>query len=707
MFKRYLAASCAVAALTVGSHSASAAETSYQDDDDRAIETINVVAHKLTELETENNGGALGKRPVLETPFSVDLISLEDMEIRQVNTLDSLFSREASVSIDGSAYSTFGATVRVRGLPLDYTNSFKINGMSINNFSGELPYEAFEQVTLLKGATGFMYGMAAPGGTVNYVTKKPVADLLSVDFGIRSDSVLSGHLDAGTRLGDHEQYGFRVNLVKENGNTYLDEGKIDRETAALAFDAHLTESLYWTVDLMYSDRLTENSWTVMNNSMDSSEPLPDTVDGNRSIGVDGTFDSYKNLVAITSLNWDINDNWNARLEYDYSENDTRWVKTLAYLLNGAGDVSLALYDQYFDVNYSQVQAIVNGEFETGGLTHNVVLGASYQKATTYRNDPNRRVTWGYGVDNLFNPVDLPAYSSTLEEDLSMAWTDTQRSAFVSDAIEFSEKWEVLFGLRANEIEHTPSDYFSAFHDDYKDTAVSPTAALMFKPNSKTIYYVSFVESFEGSTSAVGESYANANELLPPLKSKQYELGMKTAGDGWSVTLALFRIERGAEIVTADNYLVQDGNTLYQGLEFSGAAEVTENLSLYGDVMLLDTEYDKTNSAIEGNDVAGAPKQQVSLQLNYVVDALPGLTLNLGGKYHGKTKLDAANVWELPAYTVIYSGASYSTTLAGNAITLIGTIDNLFDKQYWAVGDAYGGLRIGEPRTFAFKVKADF
>ena len=719
MFRRYLAATCALSALTIGSQSALAAETSYQDDDDRVIENINVVAHKITELTAENNGGALGKRPVMETPFSVDLISLADMEIRQVNTLDSLFSREASVSIDGSAYSTFGSTIRVRGLSLDYTNSFKINGMSINNFSGELPYEAFEQVTLLKGATGYMYGMAAPGGTVNYVTKKPVADLLSADVGIRSDSVLHAHLDAGTRLGDNEQYGFRINLVKESGNTYLEGGEIDRETATFAFDAHLTDSLYWTVDLLYSDRLTENSWTVMNNNLDVADSLPDTVDGSRSIGVDGTFDDYKNIVAITSLNWQINDNWSARLEYDYSKNDTRWVKTLAYLLNSAGDVNIALYDQYFDVNYSQVQGLINGEFATGGLNHNLVLGASYQKSSTYRNDPNRRVVRGYGVDNLFNPVDLPIYSSTLEEDLSKAWTDTQKSVFISDGIEFSDQWEVIAGLRVNEIEHKASDYFLAYHDNYKDTAVSPTAALLYKPSENTTYYASYVESFEGSTSAVGEDYLNANELLPPLKSKQYEVGLKAAGDGWSITAALFRIERGAEIVSDDCEtgeddvlrctLVQDGVTVYQGIEFSGAVEVTENLSLYGDVMVLDTEYDKTgtDSGIEGNDVAGAPQMQLSLQVNYEVEAVPGLNLNLGGKYHGKTKLDAANVWELPAYTVVYAGASYSTEVAGTPITLIGTVDNLFDQEYWAVGDAYGGLRIGEPRTFAFKVKADF
>jgi iron complex outermembrane receptor protein len=678
-------------------------------EDEKNVEVISVVGHKINELTTENNGGALGNRSVLDTPFSVDVISLEDMEIRQVNTLDSLFSREASVSVDGSAYSAFGNTLRVRGLSLDYTQSFKVNGLSINSFSGELPYEAFEQVTLIKGATGFMYGMAAPGGIVNYVTKKAKGDAISGNIGYRSDSVFSGHIDASQRFGEDDAYGVRVNLVKENGDTYLDGGEIDRETASLAFDANLTDSLLWTVDLIYNDRLVENSWTYLNNSLESTDSIPDTVSGTRNLAVDGTFDQYKNLIALSSLTWTINDNWQAHLDYDYSKNETRWVKNLAYLLNSEGDFDIALYEQYFDVNYAQIQGVLSGEVDTGSFTHHLVIGATHQKATTYRNDGGdygRLVTWDYGTDNLFNDVDLPSYSADLQKDTKVAWIDTQDSLFISDFIQLNDQWEALIGIRSNGIEHIPSSYFSS-HEHYDDTAITPTFALMFKPDAETTYYASYVESIEGQTSTVGDSYENADELLAPLESLQYELGMKTAGDGWSVTSALFRIERGATLVTEDNYLVQEGITIYQGFEFSGALDVTENLSLYGDAMLLDTEYDKTSDDTLGNRVAGTPKQQFSLQTNYNVGAVPGLTVNLGAKYHGRTTLDSNNYWELPSYTVVYGGGSYSTTVNDIPLTLIGTIDNLFDKEYWAAADSYGGLRIGEPRTIALKVKMDF
>ncbi|MBW8190626.1 TonB-dependent siderophore receptor [Neiella marina] len=679
-------------------------------DDEASPETVTIVGHKLTELGEQNNAGALGMTTVLETPFSVDVISLQDMELRQVNTLDSLFSREASVSTDASAYSTFGSSIRVRGLALDYTNSFKINGLSFANFGGELPYEAFEQVTLLKGATGYMYGMAAPGGVVNYVTKKPVESMVSANAGVRSDSILHAHVDASARFGSEDEFGARVNVVKEKGDTYLDGGNIDRETVTLAVDGQLTDSLYWTMDFIYNDRLTENSWTVMNNSMSADDSLPKTVSGDRNIGTDGTFDNYKTTVLLTALNWDISDNWSLKVEYDYSKNETEWVKSLAYLLNSDGDVSISMYEQYFDIDFDQVQGIVNGHFDTGSINHKVTLGGSWQRSKTYRNDGGeygRKVTWGYGVDNLFEPVDLPRYEATLQKDLALAWEDEQTSLFANDLISFNDQWQALVGVRHTDVEHSPGEYFESYHDHTDDSATTPVAALMYRPNNETNIYVSYVEAFEAESTFVDERYENEGDLLPPLESKQYEAGIKTSQQDWTITAAIFRIERGAEMVDGDNRLVQDGETIYQGIEFSGALSVTENFSLYGDVMLLDSEYDKTDGDYEGNDVAGAPKRQMTLQTNYDVSALPGLSLNLGGKYYGETASDSANNWDLPSYTLVYGGASYQMPVGDNHLTIIGTVDNLFDKEFWTVGDNYGAIRIGEPRTFAVRAKLDF
>ena len=299
-----------------------AAPVIAEPEDEKALETVEVVGKEQNYLNVETGSGALGSRAVLNTPFSVTSISAEDMAERQVNSLETLFGSEASVAAEGSTYSGFGTNISVRGLPLDYTNSYKINGLSANNFSGELPYEAFERVDLLKGATGFMYGFAAPGGVVNYVTKSPVDSFGALAFGYRNDSVLSAHLDVSDRWGADDQIGARLNLVKESGDIYQkNDAEIDRQTVALAFEYRITDALTWDLDLIYNDRQVDNATSWTNNSLSSGDALPEPLAGDANLAVDGTFNDHKNLIALSGLKWQFSDSWSASLQLAKTDND--------------------------------------------------------------------------------------------------------------------------------------------------------------------------------------------------------------------------------------------------------------------------------------------------------------------------------------------------------------------------------------------------
>lgn len=59
--------------------------------------------------------------------------------------------------------------------------------------------------------------------------------------------------------------------------------------------------------------------------------------------------------------------------------------------------------------------------------------------------------------------------------------------------------------------------------------------------------------------------------------------------------------------------------------------------------------------------------------------------------------------------LVYGGVSYIIIVVDNELILIGLVDNLFDKEYWVIGDFYGGgnMCIGELCMFVVKVKMDF
>lgn len=154
-----------------------------------------------------------------------------------------------------------------------------------------------------------MYGMVVSGGIVNYVMKRVMLDVLSVNVGWCSDSVFSGYIDVSMWFGSEDVYGLWVNLVKEDGDIYFDDGGIDREIVFIVLDVVLIDNVLWIVDVIYSDCLVENFWNRFIVFMDSVELLFDIVDGSRNLVVFGIYDGYINMIVIIGLEWNIDDNW--------------------------------------------------------------------------------------------------------------------------------------------------------------------------------------------------------------------------------------------------------------------------------------------------------------------------------------------------------------------------------------------------------------
>lgn len=681
------------------------------------LATVTVTADsKADGLETVASNGALGSAKVLDTPFSIRSVTADDISERQVNSLETLFLRDASVTALSGTYSNWGATMTVRGLPLDYSNSYKLNGMALNNFSGELPYEIFERVDLLKGATGFMYGFSATGGIVNYVSKKPTeAFLFSADVGYRSDNILSEHVDVGGRVGTEKQFGYRLNVGHEAGDTVNEGGSLQRDTIALSLDARLSQNLVWTADLIKNDRNVDSSISWLYNDMAVGSALPTPVKGERNPAIPGTYEDDQNLIAQTGITWQFADGWSGSLSYGHAENNTRWIKNLVQLQNTAGDLITGLYDQVFDVTFDQAMAVVQGQFETGSLKHQLVAGVDWSHSESSRgvtNGSERRVVWTYNTDNLYNPnTNIPYYPGPLAPftPKNLDFDDTtQQAIFISDTIALNEQWSVLGGLRFNDYE-----YASRYDKwvPYQENAVTPTLAVMFKPMADTTLYASYVEALEkGGTTDVANGYAQ-DQVLPPLISRQYEIGAKTERSHWASSAALFRIDRGAEydIGTAPSKVrVQDGITRYDGMEVAGVVRPLPSLDVDASLMLLQATYEDVapTSTIAGNDVQATPNVQATLGANYRINAVPGLAVNAGAKYTGDMPLEQDNNWELPAYTLFDAGVSYSTRIGEHGLTLRGTVTNLANKAYWATnGDS--NLRIGEPRTIALNAKFDW
>ncbi|HWT19582.1 MAG TPA: TonB-dependent receptor, partial [Variovorax sp.] len=654
-------------------------------------------------LGAKVNSGALGARSQLDMPFSTTVVRGDDMAERQVAKLGDVFALDASVSDNSGAYSSWASYITVRGLPLDWQNGYRINGQPFLSYAITLPYEHFEQIELLKGSSGFMYGFGSPGGIVNYVTKKPTDQpVRSIELGYKTAGIWSEHVDLGGRFGADDRFGYRLNATHEEGKTYND-GKVRRDSVSLGLDARLTDKLTWTFDSLYQKRNSTGQTPSIYLGSYTGTLLPGAISASNQglVGAGQHLETDFRLYS-SGLQYQLTPGWTLSTSYSHSSATRSRNEGIAYLQDASGSYDDYRSDSAEGHRFNQWQAMATGKLRTGDFEHQVTLGASWQKQV---NDYSGNSIYQLiGTGSIFGQ-NTNSYASATDFSVYRNSDITQRAVFASDTMKLSDRWSVLAGLRSTTYEQNGYDTTGLQTSTYRKSGViTPTLALMFKPAPDTTLYTSYVESLEpGST--VSNLYANDGQLLNPLKSRQYELGLKTERERWSATAALFRIERGAEYANSANVLVQDGKSIYQGLELGASTRLGSQWQVGGNLMLLDSSYERGSSYV-GNRVAGAPKLVATAQVSYAVAQVPGLKLSADMKYTGGTMLNASNQLSVPGYTIANIGASYTTRIAGRNTTFRAAINNVANKRYWEYQyDNY--IKPGDPRTFSLSAKLDF
>nr|WP_269450751.1 TonB-dependent receptor [Stenotrophomonas sp. MMGLT7] len=648
-------------------------------------------------------GGALGSHSIQRTPFSLQSIDADDLAERQANSIGAVFALDAAVKPLGNTYTLHSTRIAVRGLPLDETNGYKVNGLATYNFGSELPLEAFEQVDLLKGLSGFLYGFGAPGGIVNYVTKKPTEQrLLSIDTGYRSDGILSEHVDLGGRAGAGGRLGYRFNATHEEGGLY-NGGSINRNAASVSLDARLGPALTWTLDAVYQDRTTRDVVQGFSTAYYTGTALPPPFDpGRRLQASDGAVVESRYRLLGSGLRWDLRDGWKASLDVGHSENTRNFVADWFYPTDADWNYDVWMNDSRSFGKFDHAQALVQGVFSTGPVRHEIVAGGAWQREAR---DLNANQVWTLiGSGNLYTPTDL-GYASSMVPAMYRGAEYTQGALFLSDTLAFTPHWSLLAGARHTDYRQQSFDRSGRATSTYRKSPLSPTVAVMWHPLPNTTAYASYVESLEQGA-MVASTYANANAVLEPLKSRQYELGMKTDGRGWQAAVALFDIERGAAYANARNVYVQDGTVRYRGVDASSQWNLAGRWSLEGSVTWLQrAAYERTSASLSGNRAEGAPRLQAAVQVGYRIAALPDLRWYASARYSGEVAIDAANNYELPDYTVFNVGGAWRTQLGRTQVTLRAAIENLADRRYVQyVQSAY--FYPGTPRTLAVNAQFD-
>lgn len=235
-------------------------------------------------------------------------------------------------------------------------------------------------------------------------------------------------------------------------------------------------------------------------------------------------------------------------------------------------------------------------------------GFSYSYDGFWLDRPNRFVT---GVDFDDQDDDRRRYNNLngVQGPLGFDQNEhvTSQGVFLQNELSISERVQLTFGVRFDQVEFEITDhYFADGRDDsgskqFDDT--SPMVGLVVELTDNLNFYSTYSSAFETPTTTEfnrQDGLGGFNESLEPQLATNFEVGLRgVINDSQRYEIALFTIDVedeliGREIPTSPgrNYFENAGSTSREGLEFSWIAKPTERIQATVSYTYSDFKFDQ-------------------------------------------------------------------------------------------------------------------
>ena len=685
-----------------------------------------VVKDSAADRAAASGVSAMGDAPLARTPISASVISGQQIEAVGAKRLADLTQFDASVS---DAYNSVGYWdyATVRGFVIDNKYNYRREGLPISAETF-IALDNKDSVEILKGTSGIQAGTSAPGGLVNYMVKRPPldskTDVRTVRLEATSYGSMLGAVDLGGRFGESKEFGYRINAAAEKVDNYTSAAKGNRQLLAVAADWRINKDAILEAEFEYSRRsqpsvpglsLTGDTLPAANNKLNiNNQPW------SQPVVLEGLTGTLKYEQAINSQ-W----RWSAQIGSQSLTSQDRAAFPFGctdangkdyygdrYCPNGDFD----LYDYRSDNEHRSTtagQVQLKGQIETGSIKHSLGMGLM---ASRVRDRFDMQAYNFSGTGNLNNLVALPADGSLTGENTNRTERSTELSAY--DAISWTPAFTTWTGLRYTQLHRESVRTDGSRASSYSDSFVTPWVAASYQVNPAHMLYASYGQGVESQVAPARSRYTNAGEALPPLKSKQFEFGIKGELDQVRWSAAYFDITRpefgdlGSCSATGSCTRQLDGTSKHRGLELTAgtqAATAAQPWHIDGGVTFINAKRQGSTIAASQNGMrpTNVPDWILRLNASYKIAAVPGLQIEGHISHEGTRAALPDNSIMLPAWTRLDLGLRYNTTIANTKTTWALGVDNVFNKSYFKESPyqfSHAYLFTGAPRTVRLSVQ---
>ncbi|MEQ9437714.1 MAG: TonB-dependent receptor [Cyclobacteriaceae bacterium] len=718
------------------------------------LQAVEIVGRKETTYQ--NDVSFLASKtatPLQDIPQAVSYVTKEIIQDQQAYRTSDIVK-----NISGVNQFSFYDDYTVRGFRDNSNQSKLINGLRTVGIFGPQPLLAnMERVEVMKGPASALFANANPGGTINYVTKKPLdEDRKSIGFTVGSFNTLRATADFTGPMNESGTLLYRLNLGYEDTDTFRDLQQTQ------------TFIIAPSISFLPTDKTRVNFDLVINRhqgKLDRGQPIFGASAGTdlsatpASFAIAQTNDYHDNNVAYFTLS--LNHQLTQQLSFNASYMKFTWDEDLFehrtsnnFAVDSLGNQIPTLMEmQTINRIRKQVSDNLTTYFvwngQTGPVAHQLLagfdfiqqvtpIGAAQSRARQYRKTDGTVANYnpaqadqflfenGVPVPNvphfdLANPQYLVAYPQEYiinEKTSTAAARYYTYGIYLQDQLQWG-RFKALLALRQENYQDVVG-YKTDQEELVKQDKWLPRVGLVYELSERINLYGTYTESFQPQTASVLQN-PNAGGPFDPLSATMWEMGAKSSffDKLFSVNLALYRIELNNILVNANaagnpDLLTQRGQEQAHGVELDVIGNPFPNLSLnvnYAFNQAKITESD--NEAEIGRIKENAPKQQGGIWAKYTFanGAFEGLGVSLGSNFVTErntfdtyVEVDGEPLGlTLPGYVILDAALSYRV----NRFNIAVNFNNVLDKTHWVGGYSYTRLFPGAPRNFLLGVGYTF
>lgn len=684
-----LAPACAFAQTTTGAETGNVTLASTADD------VFYVYGTRGSYREDETSSVTRTETPIEEIPQAVTIITRDVIDDQAMTGLGELVRYVPGVTMEQGEGHRDAPVFRGNQTTADFF---------VDGIRDDLQYLRdlynVERVDVMKGPSALVFGRGTGGGAINRVSKPADGSdvrALSLTLGSEGQRRIAG--DFGTAA--TPDFGFRLNAVLEDSETFRDDVEIERRGLAPAARIRVDDRTRLEFFGEYfEDERTVDRGVPSENGRPWAGPV-ESYFGNPDV-------SYSDIRVTTLrgiLTRDLSANWTFRGAVSWGDYDKFYQNTYpgGAVNTAAQTVQISSYNSGTTRQNLMAQADFIYEGRLGGVDHTLLLGVEAGR----QDSENTRVNSAAAVFSLsdrgrnftpnFNVA--PARDNANELDLF--------ALLIQDQIAITDTLTAVVGLRYDSFD---LDYIERLPGgtDYSrtDSFVSPRAGLVWEPGAGVSVYASWSQAFLPQSGDQFSSLDATRASLEPEEFENSEIGLRwQPNDQLLLSATLYRLDRSNTRAPGPvpGTTVLTGSQRAEGLELSLQGEIRQGWNVIGAMAFQSAEITSTtSSAAAGTDVHLVPDFSASLWNRIAVT--DRLDVALGVIHQGEQFASISNAVVLPAYTRVDAGVFYALN---DRIDLQLNIENLLDETYWYTAHGDNNLSPGSPAAARLTLAVNF